>query len=113
MIAASNSNWSRWLQLTASVPEQLVLKYGFKFYHLILVLQNFIEQSSTSDCNSHLAGQESFSLSLNSKVHYRVNKSPRLVPIPRHVDPVHIFKTVSVQNYFVTCMGNYRRDLDQ
>jgi hypothetical protein len=81
----------------------------FKFYHLILVLHNFIEQS----LNSHLAGQESLSLSWNSKVYYRVKKIPRLVSIPTHVNPVHTIKTFSFKNYIVTCMSDYRRDLDQ
>jgi len=50
-----------------------------------------MKQITSSEANSHPAGQEILRLLLNSKVHYRVYKSTSLIPILRQMYPVHIF----------------------
>jgi hypothetical protein len=48
-----------------------------------------MEPSPSWEANSHSATQEIPSLSQNPKVHYRVRKSPQLVPVLTQMNPVH------------------------
>jgi hypothetical protein len=57
-----------------------------KFVHI----NDFIDQAPSWHVNSPLGSQEIRRLSRNHMVHYRVHKSPSLVPVMRLMNPVHI-----------------------
>jgi len=48
-----------------------------------------MEQGSSREANSHWASQEIPCLLWNQNFHYHVHKSPPLVPILIHINPVH------------------------
>jgi len=50
-------------------------------------LSSHMEQSPSSEANSHSAGQEIPRLLWNLEVHYRVHNSPQLVPDPDASNP--------------------------
>jgi len=56
-----------------------------------LELTTSVEQSPSWEANSHSASQEIFFLLWNPEVHYRVHKSPPLVPVLSKMNPVHNF----------------------
>jgi hypothetical protein len=63
---------------------------------------NHTEQSPSWEADSHLAGQEIPRILWNPMVHYRVHKSPPLVPIRSHMNPVHTIIPYSFKVYYNT-----------
>jgi hypothetical protein len=55
-------------------------------------ITNSMEQSPSSEANSHSGNTEIPCLLWNLKVHYRVNKSPPLVPLSNSEAPCNILK---------------------
>jgi hypothetical protein len=58
-----------------------------------------MKQSPSSEANNHSASQEIPHLLRCPKFHYRVHKSPSLVPILSQMKPVHKFPP-----YFLRCI---------
>jgi hypothetical protein len=56
-----------------------------------------MELSHSREANSRSATQKLANVSLNSKVQYRVRKSPPLIPILSQINPVHITPFYSSQ----------------
>jgi hypothetical protein len=54
-------------------------------------LTNSMEQSPSSEANTHSTGQEIPYLSLNPKVHYRIHKDAQLVSVISLKNSVHTF----------------------
>jgi hypothetical protein len=60
-----------------------------------------MQQNLFWESNSRLAIQEFSDILWISKLHYRVNKSPPLVYIPSHMNPVYRTEAVSLRFTFI------------
>jgi hypothetical protein len=65
-----------------------------------LLITNSTKQNLSSKPDSYLSSQEILGVLWNTKVHYRVHKSPPPVPILSHMNPVHILKIYYLQTNF-------------
>jgi len=65
---------------------------------LLLYLTNSMEHSPSWEANSHSISQEIPYLLWNPKIHYQVNKSLLLVPIPSQIYQVHTFPLYSLRS---------------
>jgi len=69
---------------------------NYFFAHFLNCKIYSMEQSSSSKVNSSFTCQECTRISWNPKIHYRVHKSPSLVPILNQISSVH-----NLQSYFL------------